>query len=73
MKCANSLYFTHHGISTVVLFDRSHPDFKLCYGIEAPTPTQSTCLYYDHDNEASKCGIVAAVLGTKSVARVRGF
>jgi hypothetical protein len=19
------------------------------------TPTQSTCLYYDHDNEASKC------------------
>ncbi len=20
-----------------------------------PTPTQSTCLYYDHDNEASKC------------------
>ena len=24
-------------------------------GREAPTPTQSTCLYYDHDNEASKC------------------
>jgi hypothetical protein len=22
-----------------------------------PTPTQSTCLYYVHDNEASKCAI----------------
>ncbi len=22
---------------------------------QAPTPTQLTCLYYDHDNEASKC------------------
>jgi hypothetical protein len=25
-------------------------------GAKRPTPTQSTCLYYDHDNEASKCG-----------------
>jgi hypothetical protein len=24
-------------------------------GAKRPTPTQSTCLYYDHDNEASKC------------------
>ncbi len=24
-------------------------------GASCPTPTQSTCLYYDHDNEASKC------------------
>jgi hypothetical protein len=24
-------------------------------GPKRPTPTQSTCLYYDHDNEASKC------------------
>ncbi len=24
-------------------------------GAKRPTPTQSTCLYYYHDNEASKC------------------
>ncbi len=24
-------------------------------GAKRPTPTQSTCLYYDHDNEVSKC------------------
>ena len=24
-------------------------------GAKLPTPTQSTCLYYYHDNEASKC------------------
>jgi len=28
-------------------------------GAKRPTPTQSTCLYYDHDNEASKCVLAA--------------
>jgi hypothetical protein len=28
---------------------------KRIEGAKRPTPTQSTCLYYDHDNEASKC------------------
>lgn len=27
-------------------------------GAKRPTPTQSTCLYYDHDNEASKCDML---------------
>ncbi len=27
-------------------------------GAKRPTPTQSTCLYYDHDNEASKCVLI---------------
>ena len=26
-------------------------------GAKRPTTTQSTCLYYDHDNEASKCDL----------------
>ena len=31
-------------------------------GAKRPTPTQSTCLYYDHDNEASKCALLLAPL-----------
>ena len=30
-------------------------------GAKRPTPTQSTCLYYDHDNEASKCAGCSSV------------
>ncbi len=29
--------------------------FGFVQGAKRPTPTQSTCLYYYHDNEASKC------------------
>ena len=31
-------------------------------GAKRPTPTQSTCLYYDHDNEASKCVLILAIV-----------
>ncbi len=31
----------------------------LTQGAKRPTPTQSTCLCYDHDNEASKCVYLA--------------
>jgi hypothetical protein len=32
-------------------------------GAQRPTPTQSTCLYYYHDHEASKCVEPTAGLG----------
>ncbi len=34
-------------------------------GAKRPTPTQSTCLYYDHDSEASKC-----VMNKENLARL---
>ena len=35
-------------------------------GAKRPTPTQSTCLYYDHDNEASKCALIDEILHSKT-------
>jgi hypothetical protein len=32
-------------------------------GAKRPTPTQSTCLYYYHDNEASKCDVIFHRIG----------
>ncbi len=41
----------------------SMPGFILTMqGAKRPTPTQSTCLYYDHDNETSKCVVQSAEL-----------
>ena len=46
----------------------------LAYARLRPTPTQSTCLYYYHDNEASKCVPGSTFLGIPdAIRRSRGI
>ena len=40
-------------------------------GAQRPTPTQSTCLYYCHDNEASKCVPQVHGIRDERLARIR--
>jgi hypothetical protein len=35
------------------------------YDYYVPTPTQSTCLYYVHDNEASKCDYYVLIMSIR--------